>query len=312
MAGTPWLWLAFLAGIFLLQGLEFRLSARRPQAMALRQAAFWSGMWIAASLLFNLILWWRRGPSPALDFFTGYLIEYSLSVDNLLVFVLIFRYFAVEPRYQARVLFWGVYGALALRVAMIGAGIALLQRFTWMFDALGAFLLYAGIRMLLRGSPAARPEHNRLLRLARRVLPVTEDYHGEDFFVQGPQGWRVTPLLLVLLAIESADLLFAMDSIPAVFSITREPFIVFSSNVCAVLGLRALYFLVAGALPRLRYLATGLSLVLLFIAAKMLLRRWVHIATPVSLLVVGAILVLAIAASLWHPELPPGGAAAVQ
>lgn len=296
--GTPSLWIGFVCGLLLLLGVDLGLSGRRERDVSLGEAAIWSGVWVAASLGFNFFLWRRYGGAPALEFFTGYVIEKSLSLDNLFVFAVLFRYFAVEPRYQHRLLYWGVLGALATRGAVIAAGVLLVERFRWMFDVFGAFLVFAGLKMLLRKSAEAHPERNPALRWARKLLPLTEKYEGRHFFVRRDGPWRATPLLLVLLGVEAFDLIFALDSIPAVFGITRDPFIVFSSNACAVLGLRALYFLLARALPEFRYLSSGLSLVLLFIGAKMLSARWVHISTPLSLLVVGGIVGAAIVASL--------------
>jgi tellurite resistance protein TerC len=296
--GTPALWLGFFAGILLLLGMDLGLSGRKGRDISFGEAAAWGAIWVAASLGFNLFLWRRYGAAPALEFFTGYLIEKSLSLDNLLLFVLLFRYFAVEPRYQHRVLYWGVFGAFAMRGAMIGAGVLLIQRFHWMFELFGVFLVFAGLRMLFRKSREAHPEQNPVFRWARKFLPFTETYEGGRFFARREGVWRATPLLLVLLGVEAFDLIFALDSIPAVLGITRDPFIVFSSNACAVLGLRSLYFLLAGALPRFRYLGAGVSLVLLFIGAKMLGARWVPISTPLSLLVVAAIVAGSIGASL--------------
>ncbi len=302
--GTPSLWIGFIGGLLLLLGIDLGLSGRRGRDVSLGEAAIWSGVWVAVSLGFNLFLWRRSGGPPALEFFTAYLIEKSLSLDNLFVFALLFRHFAVEPRDQHRLLYWGVFGALAMRGVMIGAGVLLVQRFHWMFELFGAFLLFAGLRMLLRKPAEVHPDRNPVFRGARKLLPLTEKYEGGRFFVRRDGSWRATPLLMVLLGVEAFDLILALDSIPAVFGITRDPFIIFSSNACAVLGLRALYFLLASALPQFRYLGSGLSLVLLFIGAKMLSARWVHISTPVSLLVVGGIVGAAIVASLIASRSP--------
>lgn len=296
-----WLWAGFSLALLLLLAVEFAREERSPHEVSLREAAVWSTLWISLSLSFNLFLWHDLGSGPALEFFTGYLIEKSLSLDNLFVILLLFRYFAVEPRFQQRVLLWGVLGALLMRGAMIAAGAALIHRFEWMLEVFGAFLLFAGFHMLRQKSAGPHPERNPLLRLARRVLPITSDYHGKRFFVLEAGARMATPLLLVLIAVEAADLIFALDSIPAIFGITRDPFIVFSSNACALLGLRSLYFLLAGLLPRLRYLVTGLACVLMFIGAKMLVARWLAIATPVSLVVVAVILAVTLAASLLKP-----------
>jgi tellurite resistance protein TerC len=295
------LWAGFSLAILVLLAIEFAREERSPHEVSLREAALWSSLWISLSLIFNLFLWRAYGSGPAVEFFTGYLIEKSLSLDNLFVILLLFRYFAVETRYQKRVLLWGVLGALLLRAAMIAAGAALIQRFEWMLEVFGGFLLIAGFHMLLQKSHGPHPERNPALRLARRLLPVTSEYHGEHFFVREAGAWMATPLLLVLIAVEGADLIFALDSIPAIFGITRDPFIVFSSNACALLGLRSLYFLLAGLLPRLRYLVTGLACVLMFIGGKMLVARWLAISTPVSLAVVAGLLAITLAASLLKP-----------
>jgi tellurite resistance protein TerC len=253
---------------------------------------------VVVSLAFNLGLLHWYGRTRALEFFTGYLIEKSLSVDNLFVFVVLFRYFAVEPRFQHRVLFWGILGALVMRGAMIGLGVALISRFEWVLYLFGAFLVYAGAKMILHRDAEVHPERNPVLRWARKFLPVTKGYEGQKMFVRAEGVWRVTPLFLVLLVVETTDLAFALDSIPAVFGVTRDPFIVYTSNVFAILGLRAFYFLLAGVLPYFRYLGTGLSLVLIFIGAKMLGEHWVQIPTHISLFVVGATLSVAVIASI--------------
>jgi tellurite resistance protein TerC len=307
--GTPWLWITFNAFVLLMLAVDLGVFHRRAHAISLREAGAWSVVWVVVSLAFNLgILHWS-GKTAALEFFTGYLIEKSLSVDNIFVFVVLFRYFAVEPRYQHRVLFWGILGALVMRGAMIALGVVLIRHFDWALYLFGAFLVYAGLKMISHKDEEIHPERNPVLRGARKFLPLTRNYEGQKFFVRGadvagvPAGkkqrlWRATPLLLVLLVVETTDLAFALDSIPAVFAITRDPFIVYTSNVCAILGLRAFYFLLAGVLPYFRYLGKGLSLVLMFIGAKMLGEKWLHIPTHVSLAVVGAILSVAVIASI--------------
>ncbi len=296
--GTPWLWIAFNAFVLLLLALDLSVFHRRAHAISLGEAAAWSTVWVVLSLTFNLgILHWY-GRTPALEFFTGYLIEKSLSVDNLFVFILVFRYFAVEPRYQHRLLFWGILGALLMRGAMIGAGVALIRHFEWVLYLFGAFLVYAGLKMLFHKDEEIHPERNPVLNWARKHLPVTKSYEGHRLFARQERVWRATPLFLVLLVVETTDLAFALDSIPAVFGVTRDPFIVYSSNVCAILGLRALYFLLAGVLPYFRFLGTGISLVLAFIGAKMLAEHWLRLSTHVSLAVVGTILTAAVIASV--------------
>ena len=296
--GTPGLWIGFNAFILLMLALDLGVFHRRSHAISLGEATTWSVVWVVVSLAFNLGLLHWYGRTTALEFLTGYLIEKSLSVDNIFIFVLLFKYFAVEPRYQHRVLFWGILGALVMRGAMIGLGVALIHRFEWVLYLFGAFLVYAGAQMMLQKGEEIQPERNPVLRWARKFLPVTKDYAGQKFFVRETGTWRATPLFLVLLVVETTDLAFALDSIPAVFGITRDPFIVYTSNVFAILGLRAFYFLLAGVLPYFRYLSTGLSLVLMFVGVKMLSERWVHIPTGASLGIVGAVLAVAVVASV--------------
>ncbi len=299
--GTLALWIAFNSGILLLLVLDLGVFHRRAHAVSIREAAAWSVFWIVLSLAFNAWILHGYGSDKALQFFTGYLIEKSLSVDNIFIFILIFRSFGVEPRYQHRVLFWGVLGALVLRGAMIGLGSVLIARFEWVLYLFGAFLVIAAFRMMLRKKKEQHPENSRLLRWARKLFPVSRDYQGQRLWIREAGRRVATPLLLVLLVIEGADLVFALDSIPAVFSITRDPFIVYTSNVCAILGLRALYFLLAGALPYFQYLDEGLSAVLLFVGAKMLVVHWYDIPTGIALAVVAGILAIAVIASLIAP-----------
>lgn len=296
--GTPGLWIGFNAFILLMLALDLGVFHRRSHAISLGEATAWSVVWVVVSLAFNLGLLHWYGRTAALEFLTGYLIEKSLSVDNIFIFVLLFKYFAVEPRYQHRVLFWGILGALVMRGAMIGLGVALIHRFEWVLYLFGAFLVYAGAQMMLQKGEEIQPERNPILRWARKFLPLTKDYVGQKFLVRETGTWRATPLFLVLLVVETTDLAFALDSIPAVFGITRDPFIVYTSNVFAILGLRAFYFLLAGVLPYFRYLSTGLSLVLMFVGVKMLSERWVHIPTGASLGIVGAVLAVAVVASV--------------
>jgi len=296
--GTVWLWVGFNLAVLALLALDLCVVHRRARAIRMSEAAVWSGVWIALSLGFNLLLWRWHGSVPALEFFTGYLIEKSLSVDNLFVIALVFHSFAVEPRWQHRVLFWGVVGALVMRGALIGVGVALVGRFHWVLYLFGAFLVVAGWKMLRQRARAVQLGRNPVLRWARRLLPVEAGYSGEQFFVERPQGWRATPLLLVLLLVETTDLVFALDSIPAVFAVTRNPFIVYSSNICALLGLRAMYFLLAGMLRYFRHLTAGLAILLFFMGLKMLIEPWVTIPTSAALVGIAAILAGAILASV--------------
>ncbi len=296
--GTLWLWIGFNVFVLLMLALDLGVFHRRARVVSIGEAGAWSVVWVVVSLGFNLGLLHWYGRTPALEFFTGYLIEKSLSVDNLFVFVLLFKYFAVERHYQHRILLWGILGALVMRGAMIGLGVALIHRFEWVLYVFGAFLIYAGAKMMFRSDEQVHPEHNPVFRWARKFLPMTKSYEGQSLFVRTAGIWRATPLFLVLLVVETTDLAFALDSIPAVFGVTRDPFIVYTSNVFAVLGLRAFYFLLAGVLPYFRYLGTGLSLVLIFIGAKMLGEHWLPIPTHIALLVVAAVLGVAVIASV--------------
>jgi len=299
--GTSLNWIAFNLFIVIAIALDLRVFHRRPHKIGIREAALASFAWIAVSVLFGLGVFYFRGPQPALEFFTGYLIEKALSVDNLFLFLVIFRAFAVDERLQHRLLEWGVVGALVMRGVMIALGAELIEHFSWIMYALGAFLVYAGGRMLLAHRGEVHPEQNKIFRFASRHLPVSHDYHGEHFFARTAGRLFATPLFLVLLVVEITDVTLAVDSIPAVFGITEDPFIVYTSNVLAILGLRALYFLLAGVIDRLRFLDEGLAVVLLFIGGKMIGERWLHIPVVVSLGVVGGVLLVALLASLLFP-----------
>ena len=303
-----WGWVGFNVVILAILALDLGVLHRRSEKVSLKEAAIWSGVWVALSLCFAFVIYRAMGPESGLEFLTGYLIEYALSVDNIFVFVLIFSYFSVPEKYQHRVLFWGIIGALVLRGAMIVAGSALVTRFAWTLYIFGAFLLFTGLRMALQKDGAAyNPERDPVLRLARKVVPVTPDYRGDKFFVQEPDArgrkrYFATPLFIVLLIVDTTDIIFATDSIPAIFAVTRDPFIVYTSNICAVLGLRALYFLLAGVVDKFVYLKLGLSIVLAFIGAKMLLEAFIHIPIVAALGVVGLVLGTSILASMKWPR----------
>jgi tellurite resistance protein TerC len=299
--GTPLHWIAFNLFIVTAIALDLRVFHRRPHKIAIRQAALASFGWIAVSVLFGFGVFYFRGPQPALEFFTGYLIEKALSVDNLFLFLVIFRAFAVDERLQHWLLEWGVVGALVMRGAMIALGAELIGHFSWVLYVLGAFLVYAGVRMLFFSKGEIHPEQSRIFRFASRELRISHEYQGERFFVRKAGRWYATPLFLVLLVVEITDVTLAVDSIPAVFGITRDPFIVYTSNVLAILGLRALYFLLAGVIDRLRFLDEGLAIVLVFIGGKMIGERWLHIPDVVSLGVVGGVLLIALLASVLLP-----------
>lgn len=293
-----WLWVGFVAFILAMLALDLGVLNRKAHEISLREAAVWSAVWIGLALLFNAVLFFWQGSGVALEFFTAYLIEKSLSVDNIFVFVVIFASFGVPAAYQHRVLFWGILGALVMRGALIALGITLLSLFDWVLYVFGVFLVITGVRLAFRREQTIHPNKNPLVRLAQRILPVTDSYEGTRFFVRRSGQLAATPLLLVLILIESTDLLFALDSIPAVLAITVDPFIVYTSNVFAILGLRSLYFLLARSVQRFRYLNVGLAAILAFVGVKMLLHDIVHIPISVSLGGIAAILVVTIAASL--------------
>ncbi len=307
--GTWPLWIAFHAGVALLLAFDLGVLHRRAHVISLREAAIESAAWIALSLGFGAWIYISHGRGPGLEFFTGYIVEKSLSLDNVFVFLLVFQYFRVDPRYQHRLLFWGVVGALVLRGAMVGAGAALIARFDWVLYILGAFLLYSGFK-LFGADHAVHPEKNLVVRWAQKILPMTHAEGGQELFVRQGGRWMFTPFFLVVIVLETTDLVLAVDSIAAVFGVTRDPFLVYSSNVCAILGLRALYFLLAGILPYFQFLDEGLAVTVMFIGAKMLAAPWVHISTGLSLAIVGGIIALSILisviqAKLWRKSVQP-------
>lgn len=275
---------------------------RHNHVIRIREALLGSAAWIGLALAFNLGVLLARGPAPAVEFLTGYLIELSLSVDNLFVFLLIFRYFAVPAEYQHRVLFWGILGAVVMRLAFILAGIALIERFHWIIYLFGGVLVFSGIKMASHTETEIHPERNPVLRIASRLLPITAGYEGHAMIVRRGTQWLATPLLLVLIMVETTDLVFAVDSIPAVLAITRDPFIVFSSNIFAVLGLRAMFFSLSTVMGLFHYLHYGLSAILVFVGLKMVVSDLVHIPAPLALGVVAAILVACVAASMLWPR----------
>ena len=301
-----WLWVGFNLFILLLLALDLGVFHRKAHEVSLKEAGLWSAVWVTIALAFNAGIWWLRGPEPAVQFLTGYLIEKSLSVDNIFVFALLFGYFAVPAAFQHRVLFWGILGALVLRAGFILAGSALLASFHWVIYVFGAFLILTGIKMALHRGAELQPERNPVLRLARRFIPVTDGYREGRLFVREGGRRLATPLFLVLLLIESTDLVFAVDSIPAIFAVTRDPFLVYTSNVFAILGLRSLYFLLAGVMGKFVYLKLGLSAVLVFVGAKMTLAELVEVPPLASLGVIAALLAVAVGASLaksrWAPD----------
>jgi tellurite resistance protein TerC len=297
---TIWLWVGFNLFVLAMLALDLGVLHRHAHAVSLKEAAAWSILWIALALTFDLGVYFWRGPETALEFLAGYLIEKSLSVDNIFVFVLLFAALGVPATSQHRVLFWGVLGALVMRGILILVGSVLLHEFHWIIYLFGAFLILTGVRMARHDPAEQHPENNPLLRFLRRFLPLTHTYDHDRFFVRQAGRRLATPLLLVLVAIESADLLFAVDSIPAVLAVTSDPFIVYTSNVFAILGLRALYFVFATVVSQFYYLRHGLSVILTFVGAKMLLADIYKIPIGVSLLVIAGILAAAMAASFWR------------
>jgi tellurite resistance protein TerC len=295
--GTWTLWIAFNAGVAFFLLLDLGVFHRRAHAIAVREAAFESAVWVALSAAFGFWIFSSHGRGPGLEFFTGYVVEKSLSIDNVFVFLLIFQYFRVDSRHQHRLLFWGVLGALVMRGAMIGLGAVLIQRLDWILYLFGAFLLYAGFK-LFGAEHSVHPEKNPMLHWVEKILPLSRAESGQRLLVREGGRWLATPLFLVVIVLETTDLVFAADSIPAVFGVTRDPFIVYTSNVCAILGLRAFYFLLAGILPYFRYLDEGLAIVLMFIGAKMLAEPWLHISTGISLGIVSCTIAMAILISL--------------
>jgi len=297
--GTPLLWVGF--NLFVLVALAFDLGVfhRNPHKITIREAFIASALWIGFAIAFGCGVWHWYGEQRGLEYFTGYVIEKALSVDNLFVFLVIFRAFHVDDRVQHRVLAWGILGALIMRGLLITVGAVLVARFHWILAAFGIFLVYTGLHMLWRREKAVHYEKNPIFRFASRHLRLTKEYHGSSFFVRQNGQLFGTPLVLVLLIIELTDVAFAVDSIPAIFGITRDPFIVYTSNVFAILGLRALYFLLVGLLDYFRYLGIGLALILIFIGAKLIAEPWLHISVSYSLGVVGILLLLTIVLSLW-------------
>lgn len=310
--GTPVLWGGFVVFIFLMMAVEIAAIRRNPHEMSMREASAWTVGWITLALLFGAGIAWHFGRRPAVEYFTGYVIEYALSVDNLFVFILIFKTFGVPPTYQRRVLIWGILGAMILRAVFILAGAALISRFDWLLYVFGAFLIYTGGKILFGHDVETHPENNPVLKLFGKVFPIVRHFGDGKFIVKHHGRWYATALLPVLLVVEATDVLFAVDSIPAIFAVTRDPFIVFTSNVFAILGLRALYFVLKTMMDAFRFLKVGLGLVLVFVGAKMCAEKWVHVPAEISLLVVVALLGASVAASLLWPEKPGGNGEAGQ
>lgn len=305
IAITPWHWIAFIACVIIFLALDLGLFHRKAHVIGFKEALAWTAVWFVLAMAFAYALRPMRGPKESLEFVTGYLIELSLSMDNVFVIALIFTYFRVPSEYQHRVLFWGILGALVMRGLMIGVGVALIDWLDWILYVFGAFIVYTGVKMFFVDNDVD-PEKNKVIRLARKFFPITPHFDGQKFRTEWNGAMALTPLALVLLMVETTDLLFAFDSIPAIFAVTRNPFIVFTSNVFAILGLRSLYFVLAGAIEYFRYLKYGLAVVLVFIGVKMLIDphdhepRWFQADIPIllSLLIVAAIIGISILASL--------------
>ena len=302
MKTSIWFWIAFHIGVFIAIGIDLFTFKLRGRELSIRAAAQRIAIWVLVSLCFNALVWRIKGPHHGLDFLTGYLIEYSLSMDNIFVFVLIFAHFRVPPLAQHRVLVWGIIGALIMRGTMILCGIALVQRFHFVLYLFGLFLLITAGRMLFKKHPARDFTEGWVLRMCRRALPITRDFHEQHFRVHIDGRWMLTPLALTMIVIEVTDLIFAVDSIPAIFAITRDPFIVYTSNICAILGLRSLYFLLAGLMNRFIYLRTGLALVLAFVGIKMIIADYLPLPRALSLGVIVLILGVTIAISMFKTQ----------
>jgi len=296
--GSVWWWIGFNVFVLAMLALDLGVFNREAHKVSLKEASIWSAVWVSLALLFNVGLFFEVGHAKALQFTTGYLIELSLSVDNIFVFLVIFRYFSVPEYTRHRVLFWGILGALVMRATMIFAGVLLLKRFEWLIYIFGAFLIYTGYKMFKHGDEEIHPEQNPVLNLVRRLVPMSPDYDDAHFFTLRNARKVATPLLAVLVMIETTDVVFALDSIPAIFAVTRDPLIVYTSNIFAILGLRSMFFLLSGVMDRFVYLKTGLAVVLSFVGVKMVISEFLHIPIGISLGVVAAVLLTSIIVSL--------------
>jgi tellurite resistance protein TerC len=295
---SPIVWGGFIAFILLMLGFDLFLFHREAHAVSNREGAMWVGIWMSMGVAFTAVIWIWQGGTSAGEYIAGYLLEYSLSADNIFVFVLIFSYFAVPATLQHRVLFWGIVGALVFRAGFIAAGAALLERFDFMLYIFGAFLVFTGLRMARSGEMEVHPDQNAVLRILRRFIKISPQYHGQAFFIKENGRRLATPLLAVLIVVETTDIVFAVDSIPAIFGVTREPFLVFTSNAFAILGLRALYFLLANMMRRFHYLQIGLASILVFVGTKMLIHKLYEIPVWASLLFIVLALAISVGVSL--------------
>ncbi|MEO6696161.1 MAG: TerC family protein [Ignavibacteria bacterium] len=296
------LWISFNLFIFLMLALDLGVFQKKTHAVSVKEALIWSAVWILLAMLFNLFIYFDMGKAKAIEFFTGYLLERSLSIDNIFVFVLLFSYFKVPPEFQHKVLFWGVLGALILRAALILLGVVLIHKFAWIIYVFGAFLVFTGFKMAYQDDSDIDPEKNIVIRLFRKFFPVTKDYDGENFFVNIDGKKLATPLFVVLIATEFTDLVFAFDSIPAIFAVTNDAYIIYTSNIFAILGLRAMYFALAAVIDKFHYLKIGLAMILIFIGFKMLIIDLFKIPIGYSLGVIALILALSVVLSLIKPK----------
>lgn len=296
------LWSVFNVFIIAMLVVDLVVLHKEDEPVSIKEALYWTGIWIVLALIFGIGVYYYMGTQTALDYYTGYLIEKSLSVDNIFVFLLVFTYFKVPDEFQHKVLFWGIFGALVMRLLFIFTGVALIERFHWIIYVFGGFLVFTGIKLAMEKDKEVHPERNPILKLVRRFFPTTKSYHGSKFFIRKMGRLIATPLFIVLVVIETTDLVFALDSIPAILAITRDEFIIYSSNAFAILGLRALYFAVSGIMRLFHYLHYGLSLILVFVGVKMLLSDFYHIPTPYALVFIGGALTLSVIASILYPK----------
>jgi tellurite resistance protein TerC len=302
MNETSVLWIGFNVFVLGMLALDLGVFHRKSHTVTVREALIWTGVWVTLALFFNLFIYFYFGEELAVEFFTGYLIEKSLSVDNIFVIIMIFSYFQVPQEYQHKVLFWGILGALVMRVIFIFSGIELIHRFHWLIYIFGGFLIFTGVRMLTAGDAKIEPEKNPIIKLARRLFTVTPSFEGDQFFIKREGKTWVTPLFLVVILIEATDLIFAVDSIPAILAISEDPFIVYTSNVFAILGLRSLYFALSGIEKYFHYLKFGLSAILVFVGLKMCIVDFYKIPVTISLIVIVFLLAIAMLASVLFPK----------
>ena len=306
IATNIWFWVGFIAFVLAMLALDLGIFQRNSHEVKPKEAAIWTGVWVSLAFLFAGGLWLYYGTEPALTFLTGYVIEESLSMDNIFVMVLIFDYFMVPKAYQHRVLFYGILGALIMRGVFIALGTVLLAKFQWIIYVFGGMLVITGVRMAFKHDETFDASQNPIVRMVRRVFPLTNEYHGKHFFTIENGRKMATPLFLVVVLVEFTDLIFAIDSIPAIFGVTRDPFIVYTSNIFAVMGLRSLYFLLASVIEKFHLLKYGLAIILTFVGLKMIAEAWIHVPIVVSLAVILGVLLIAIVASLiWPPPPPP-------